>query len=136
MHIHTTNEFIASLIFIAVTGSWNLQFEFVTSAKSDEEEKEEYAASAAQMQSNATQDYYAAEKHRAHWPRRLHRRSDSDGLPGAASQDAPRSHMPNIAHPVVDSLHWELPLRVLVPKRPPEFLFERKQEILKYLPIQ
>jgi hypothetical protein len=48
-------------------------------------------------------------------------RSQADD--GPAALDA--SHL---AAPAVDCLHWELPIQVLVPEKPAEFLFERDAE--------
>jgi hypothetical protein len=48
-------------------------------------------------------------------------RSQADD--GQAALDA--SHL---AAPAVDCLHWELPIQVLVPEKPAEFLFERDAE--------
>jgi hypothetical protein len=42
---------------------------------------------------------------------------DGDGLHGDA-----------LSQPAVDCLHWELPIQVLVPEKPDEFLFERDSE--------
>jgi hypothetical protein len=42
--------------------------------------------------------------------------------------DADGVHGDALAQPAVDCLHWELPIQVLVPEKPDEFLFERDSE--------